>query len=71
MSIAIFQPGDARLVSLRHFPIRIVCVSSGTTSWRRGIVVQPPGSTASVRTIQRRNRFIRLHAEPVEGLVKK
>ena len=34
MSDAIFQPGEARRVNRRHFPTRIVCVSSGTTSCR-------------------------------------
>ena len=58
---------DALGVVLDWRPIDLVAI----TGWRRGIVVQPPGSTASVRTIQRRNRFIRLQAEPVEGRVKK
>ena len=71
MSTAIFHPGVVRLVKRRHFPTRIVWVSSGTTSWRRGMAVHPPGSTPSLRTIQRRKRFRRLQAEPVEGRAKK
>ncbi len=38
----------------------MMCVSSGTTSCDGDTRVQPPGSTASRRTIQRRNRFSRL-----------
>src|SRR5262245_22236027 len=71
MSAAIFHPGDVRDVSPRHLPTRIVCVSSGTSNFDGGISVQPPRSTPSRRIIQRRNKFMRLHAEPVDGFAKK
>ena len=71
MSVAIFQPGEIRAVKRRHLPTRIVWVSSGTTSCEGLTRVQPPGSMPSWRTIQRRKRFRRLHAPPVEGLEKK
>jgi hypothetical protein len=49
----------------------MTCVSSGTIN-RAGVTRdQTPRSSASLRTIQRRKRFRRLHAEPAEGREKK
>jgi hypothetical protein len=71
MSLAIFQPGLVYRVKRRQRPTRTMCVSSGTTSADAGTRVQTPRSSASRRTIHRRNRFSRLHALPVEGRGKK
>jgi hypothetical protein len=46
-------------------------VSSGTISFAGETRVHWPKSTPPVRTIQRRNRFSRLHALPLDGLGKK
>ena len=71
MSAAIRQPGDVYVVSRRQRPSRMTCVSSGTISLPAGIAVHAPRSTASRRTIHRRNRLRRLHALPAEGRGKK
>ncbi len=71
MSRAIGQPGLVRFVSRRQRPTRITCVSSGTTSNALDTLDQTPRSSASCRTIQRRNRFNRLQALPLDGRGKK
>ncbi len=50
---------------LRH--IWCICVSRGITSFDEGTFSHPPGSTSSFLTIQRKNRFILLHALPFSG----
>ena len=57
--------------SRRQRPTRMTCVSSGTTSADARHRDQTPRSSASRRTIQRRNRFSRLQALPAEGRGKK
>jgi len=59
------------LVSRRHFPTRITCVSRGTINREGATFVQTPRSISSVRTIQRMNRFNRLQALPADGRGKK
>jgi hypothetical protein len=49
----------------------MTCVSSGTISFDGEMRVQTPRSSASRRTIQRRNRFKRLHPDPADGRGKK
>jgi hypothetical protein len=71
MSCAMRQPGLVYEVSRRHRPTRMTCVSSGTISFAGGTRRQTPRSSASRRTIQRRKRFSRLHAEPADGRGKK
>ncbi len=68
---AMRQPGEVYRVNPRHLPRRMTCVSSGTISFDRGTDRQAPRSTSSRRTIQRRNRFKRLHPLPAEGRGKK
>ena len=71
ISAAIRHPGEVYRVSRRQRPRRMTWVSSGTISCEGEIDRQTPRSTASRRTIQRRNRFSRLHALPAEGRGKK
>jgi len=71
ISVAMRQPGDEYRVNPRHFPRRMTWVSSGTISFERGTDRQAPRSTWSRRTIQRRNRFSRLHPLPADGRGKK
>ena len=51
--------------------LRLDRVTSGTISFDGGTDRHAPRSTASCRTIQRRNRFRRLHADPADGRGKK
>jgi len=44
-----------------------MCVSTGMMSFRTGTPSQPPGSTSSLRTIQRSIRQKRLQALPSAG----
>ena len=67
MSRAIGHPGLTRRVRRRHRPTRMTCVSSGTTSLAGDTRVHTPRSSASRRTIHRRNRFIRLQPLPRTG----
>lgn len=67
ISRTVFISACLRVVSRRAHPIRYRWVSRGARSLAGGTPSHPPGSTASLRTIQRKNRFIRLHALPVSG----
>ncbi len=49
----------------------MTCVSSGMISFEGETRVHKPKSIPSLRTIQRKKRFRRLHALPLEGLGKK
>jgi hypothetical protein len=71
MSRAMRQPGLTYVVSPRQRPTRITWVSSGTISFAGDTRFHTPRSSASQRTIQRRNRFSRLQPEPAEGRGKK
>ena len=71
MSRAIGQPGLTYRVSRRQRPTRMTWVSSGTISREGDTWDQTPISTASRRTIHRRNRFRRLQALPADGREKK
>jgi len=71
ISAAIRHPGVVYVVRRRQRPSRTMCVSSGTISFEGGTRVHRPKSTPSCRTIQRRNRFNRLHALPLDGFGKK
>jgi hypothetical protein len=71
ISAAIFHPGLTRRVSRMHRPTRMTWVSSGITSLAAETRVHTPTSTASWRTIHRKNRFSRLQPLPAEGRGKK
>jgi len=71
MSAAIFQFGEEYRVNRKQRPSRMTWVSSGMMSREGDTDVHVPRSLASRRTIQRRNRFNRLHALPADGLGKK
>jgi hypothetical protein len=71
MSRAIGHPGLVYRVSRRQRPTRMTCVSSGTISLAGDTQGQTPRSSASRRTIQRRNRFRRLQPDPADGRGKK
>jgi len=71
MSRAMAQPGLVYRVNRRHRLTRITCVSSGTMRLAVRTDDHTPRSSASRRTIQRRNRFIRLQALPPDGRGKK
>jgi hypothetical protein len=49
----------------------MTCVSSGTISFDGDTRDHTPRSSASRRTIHRRNRFSRLHPDPADGRGKK
>jgi len=71
MSRAIRHPGLVYSVRRRQRPTRITCVSSGTINFAGDTRFHTPRSSASRRTIQRRNRFNRLQPDPAEGRGKK
>ena len=65
------SPGSCSASAARQRPTRITWVSSGTTSADGGTRDHTPRSSASRRTIQRRNRFNRLQPLPADGRGKK
>ena len=71
ISAAIRHPAVRYVVRPRHRPTRITWTSSGMMRREADIRVHVPRSIPSRRTIQRRNRFRRLHALPADGRAKK
>ncbi len=65
------HPGEVYVVRPRQRESLMTCVSSGMISFDGDTRVHSPKSTLSRRTIQRRNRFKRLHALPDDGAGKK
>ncbi len=67
ISSAIFQFRDFRRVRPMARLMFSTCVSTGMSSRFGDTEVHKPKSGGSRRTIQRRNRFSRLHGPPAEG----
>ncbi len=66
-SIAHRRSACFRVVRPREKAILCICVSRGTTRCEAETPFQIPGSTLSLRTIQRKNRFNLLQALPCRG----